>query len=381
MRRPLPKTPANKQGFTLVELLVVIAIIGTLVALLLPAVQSARESARSNTCRNNMRNVGLAFQQYDASLRKLPGYVNAIQNPNGNPDEGRRASWAVMLFPYIEQTALWDQWSRELPNATTATDYVEANWRSIPNEAGNTPELEILLCPSDVQETPGVPSLSFVVNAGQAMADSTRADSSTQNLEMLANGVFFDLAKNLAILESPGSTADGREGAPRIQSSIDYVQTNDGTSNTLMVSENIHAALWAYDSPPSNPTQALDLSLIQDQKQNFGFVWHNTVPADRRPELRLINGAREAILPFNSTTSELAALSQNEAFGYPNSNHPQGVNVCFVDNHVLFLAENIEQRVYAQLMTSNRKRSMAQFNAGQGLQFDRDLPQPSGEDF
>jgi prepilin-type N-terminal cleavage/methylation domain-containing protein len=87
-----------RRAFTLVELLVVIAIIGILIALLLPAVQAAREAARRMQCTNNLKQIGLAVHNFHDNRKALPPATIS----NG------RASLFVLLFPYLEQTALYD---------------------------------------------------------------------------------------------------------------------------------------------------------------------------------------------------------------------------------------------------------------------------------
>ena len=88
-------------AFTLVELLVVIAIIGILVALLLPAVQAAREAARRTQCANNLKQIGLALQNYESTYRVFPPSLTLPASRIGD-------SWSAQarILPFLEQAAL-----------------------------------------------------------------------------------------------------------------------------------------------------------------------------------------------------------------------------------------------------------------------------------
>lgn len=107
---------SRNSGFTLVELLVVIAIIGILVALLLPAIQAAREAARRTSCNNNLKQIGLAYQNHHDTHNILPNAGRSWTTPprfsdsgNGAPYVAPRqgAGWAFQILPFIEQENLW----------------------------------------------------------------------------------------------------------------------------------------------------------------------------------------------------------------------------------------------------------------------------------
>jgi prepilin-type N-terminal cleavage/methylation domain-containing protein len=96
----------RKKAFTLIELLVVIAIIAILIGLLLPAVQKVREAASKAESANNLKQVGLATQNFNDTMNYLPPSTGWHGTPyTANAIYGS-AFW--FLFPFMEQDNLYN---------------------------------------------------------------------------------------------------------------------------------------------------------------------------------------------------------------------------------------------------------------------------------
>lgn len=127
-----------RRAFTLVELLVVIAIIGILIALLLPAVQAAREAARRSQCTNNLKQIGLAAQNYHDTFKAFPPGGLATGECCTTP---HLTNWAICLLPFMEQQPLYDKYDNNSTNESAANAFVREQI------------VETYACPSDRHST------------------------------------------------------------------------------------------------------------------------------------------------------------------------------------------------------------------------------------
>ena len=130
--------PRRRLGFTLIELLVVIAIIAVLIALLLPAVQAAREAARRAQCVNNLKQIGLAANNYESSnLVFPPGAMSQVDPVKGATYYVTNFSVFVRMLPFTEQAALYNAVNFSLTQ------------RNVDNITVAGIKLATLSCPSD----------------------------------------------------------------------------------------------------------------------------------------------------------------------------------------------------------------------------------------
>jgi len=277
----------KRRGFTLVELLVVIAIIGVLVALLLPAVQAARESSRRMKCGSNLRQIGLALQNYHDVNKRFPSGFTRFHS----------WGWAVMIMPFIEQGNLHSQ----LAAASN-------NWGPV-NEGANPALLTVLQtkipsyrCPSD--NSPDLNGKRLVGGRQFGLSNYAAVNGSL---------LFQHLGEWYDAESTPGnpSTYVGGNGVIFMDSKIELRDITDGASNTLLCGEREYkfhnAAVWAGTTNAQGG--------YSNRHYNISTAGYTDLGRDHK-----ING-----------------LNAN-AYG---SHHPGGAQFAFCDGSVHFLAQNL----------------------------------------
>lgn len=216
----------RRGGFTLIELLVVIAIIAVLIALLVPAVQKVRASAARLQCQNNMKQIGLALHGYHDNYKKLPTF----QGGGANPATG---SWMVKILPFVEQTALYNQFNLTI------------DILSSPNLALIQQNLPLYTCPSDPGAT--TPANRADRAGGIALALTSYAANVGDHRNGSCQGCYGPFPDGNWYDYGNGSTnATQTRGVMTRQGySSRFAEVTDGLSNTIFVGEVVPSwCLW-----------------------------------------------------------------------------------------------------------------------------------------
>ena len=353
----------RKAAFTLVELLVVISIIGILVGLTMPAVMSAIESARRMSCTNNMKQIALATNQYEAAQRQYPlnwGQVGSVGTPDGTPTSPVNSatsvgvSWLAGLLPYIDQGSLYNQAALGMdptlvPSGGTALQsaaYVNAA-HTINNLMVLSTPINTFLCPSDTQRG---------AIAGQALT-GTNAPYATTNYKACAGSNWVGYPAT-GLQATSGSSGRNSSNTWSATSTPQYFTDGVDHGNGMICRGGETTYTSTNYAPTTDPLLITGNQDIQDGSSKT-ILLGESVPAWCAWSLWFwFEGSTATCgIPLNYTynsvsgqTPESLAGTWQVSSGFM-SRHKQGANFASCDGSVRFVPNIIDFNVYKALAT------------------------------
>ncbi len=310
------KTTRLRTGFTLIELLVVIAIIAILIALLLPAVQQAREAARRAQCKNNLKQLGLAMQNYhDTHLGYPVGQYSCCWG-----------TWMVAILPYTEQGPLSKKWvNREMFDIPTAN----SRYSGTNNLPVTRNRLKELTCPSDQNNSPilAITSHNYAANFGN-----------TYWTQGTYNGVTFGGA--------PFVYSGGGAGNTTVQSkNAKMGDVRDGTAMTMLLGEVLQGT----------GTDLRGFSWWGDASHFTAHFQPNSPQPDRIYTAGYcVNSPRDNLPCAVSTGADPTRFNAR-------SRHVGGVHIAMCDGSARFANQNLSLQVWRALSTARGKETVTEF--------------------
>ncbi len=325
MRIARDQRPHN--GFTLIELLVVIAIIAILIGLLLPAVQKVREAAARVQCQNNLKQIGLALQNYnDANNGQLPPLTDVTP---GIPRGTMLKSLFFYLLPYIEQNNLYNYFDPTRPYVT----YCSSTQGAATVAAGF---VKLYLCPSDATNTAQNPQLyNLIISPGPPPPYSGNIWGYYATSNYAANGLLFG-ANDASLPRSFG----------------------DGTSNTIVMAERLQLCPTSFGGYPSSWAVGWDLAvsstfafdLVGGRWNGYGGEFLPLLPLSVNSQGQ-VYGTIQGNPVTKPVPFQAAPKSGTCDFTLPQTPHASGMMVALGDGSVRSVSPGISQLTFWSAVT------------------------------
>ncbi len=309
---------AQRRAFTLIELLVVIAIIAVLIGLLVPAVQKVREAANRMTCSNNLKQMGLAFHNYDSTNGQLPP-AQGVRNsgpPNYPVWTGKNIlNWSHAILPYLEQDNLFKSFTFS-DNVVTPPIAAYGDATSF---VAQSPK--VFRCPSDTFSAKGPVGLS----------------SQPQYLFGLGT---YGVSSGTDSAWITSTYPEKNDGAIHFNSRNRITDILDGSSNTLLGGER------SFDDPGLTL-----INISQDTLIYHSAIWRNGY----LPSLSFLRVPLDQInyrIPVGTPTTGAARnLAFNKRLLGYSSNHSGGANLLYGDGSVRFTKDSLPLITLQALVT------------------------------
>jgi prepilin-type N-terminal cleavage/methylation domain-containing protein len=326
----------RRRGFTLIELLVVIAIIAVLIGLLLPAVQKVREAAARAKCQNNLKQMGIGIHNFQTTNGYLPpwGFDFAAQP---NPPYGTQGHSALgLILPYLEQDNVFN---------LARLDRTVADPANLPppygTSASGSTVIKIYQCPSSiptvVDYAPYFVGVLHYPNQGPMLLGPT--DYAV--VRGFTGGFQSSCAPGSP--PPPGNGDDGgalgqkgiMTGTALTGGTIRITDIKDGTSNTIMISEDAgRHQIYAQRTPVSpNAPGTVGWTL------NASWADYNAaIRVHGFDNTGTVQGGGCCVINCNNV---------NEFYSF----HTGGVNALRADGSTRFMTDTIAPGVLAALIT------------------------------
>lgn len=339
---PRSRAVRRLAGFTLIELLVVIAIIAILLAILLPAIMKAREAMRRTQCAGNLKQIGLALENYFDTNNSYP-----IGARRQLPGSMTGPSWWVGLLPYLDLQQVYDSFNHTSPNngAPASPPFPNPHLRLTDGMVIN-----VMRCPSSV-----LPELGAIGAAFHTQPSYAGISGAVASLPELSE---TRLSACCTFASVNGQSSGGGVLLPN--ASVGKGHLLDGTTKTLSVGE-ISDYILTNSGMRRNPGPAFGASWMTGTNAagTPGNANPSPIPAG------LYNAMSTAIPPpavrnlvtlrYPPNVPNAAVLPGVQEINGPNnpltSAHSGGVNALFADGHVAFLDDSIDLVTLLKLAT------------------------------